>query len=177
VAELAAQLRVDSIRSSTRTGSGYTTSSMSAADLLAVLPTRHLRFDWDAGVVSEDELMTTYRRFGRRLQGHPTPVLPWVDVATSINPVNGASLAAAAAATSGRIVVAEDHRSQGGLGSAVAETLLANRAASLSLARLAVRDMPGSGSSEERLAWAGIDADHIPDAARRLLDRATVAAA
>jgi transketolase len=109
VAELAAQLRVDSIRSSTSAGSGHPTSSMSAADLLAVLMTRHLRYDWDeprrpvndhlifskghaspllysvfkaAGVVSEDELMTGYRRFGQRLEGHPTPVLPWVDVAT-----------------------------------------------------------------------------------------------
>jgi len=34
------------------------------------------------GVVSEDELIKTYRKFGARLQGHPTPVLPWVDVAT-----------------------------------------------------------------------------------------------
>ena len=109
VAELAAQLRVDSIRSSTSAGSGHPTSSMSAADLLAVLMTRHLRYDWDqprlpvndhlifskghaspllysvfkaAGVVSEDELMTGYRRFGQRLEGHPTPILPWVDVAT-----------------------------------------------------------------------------------------------
>jgi transketolase len=82
---------------------------MSAADLAAVLVTRHLRYDWDnprsagndhlifskghaspllyavfkaVGVVSEDELMGGYRRFGQRLQGHPTPVLPWVDVAT-----------------------------------------------------------------------------------------------
>jgi hypothetical protein len=30
--------------------------------------------------------------------------------------------------------------------------------------------MPGSGSGNELLAWAGIDADHIADAARRLLD-------
>jgi transketolase len=109
VADLAAQLRVDSIRSSTSAGSGHPTSSMSAADLLAVLMTRHLRYDWDehrlpvndhlifskghaspllysvfkaAGVVSEHELMTGYRRFGQRLEGHPTPVLPWVDVAT-----------------------------------------------------------------------------------------------
>src|SRR5215467_5475457 len=109
VAELAAQLRVDSVRSSTSAGSGHPTSSMSAADLLAVLVTRHLRYDWDdprqaandhlifskghaspllysvfkaVGVVSEQELMTGYRRFGQRLQGHPTPVLPWVDVAT-----------------------------------------------------------------------------------------------
>jgi transketolase len=109
VAELAAQLRVDSIRSSTSAGSGHPTSSMSAADLLAVLITRHLRYDWDeprlpvndhlifskghaspllysvfkaVGVVSEDELLSGYRRFGQRLEGHPTPVLPWVDVAT-----------------------------------------------------------------------------------------------
>src|SRR4029077_4632145 len=109
VSDLAAQLRVDSIRSSTSAGSGHPTSSMSAADLLAVLVTRHLRYDWDdpaspandhlifskghaspllysvfraVGVVSEDELINGYRRFGSPLQGHPTPVLPWVDVAT-----------------------------------------------------------------------------------------------
>jgi transketolase len=109
VAELAAQLRVDSIRCSTSAGSGHPTSSMSAADLLAVLITRYLRYDWDdphlatndhlifskghaspllysvfkaVGVVSDEELMTGYRRFGQRLEGHPTPVLPWVDVAT-----------------------------------------------------------------------------------------------
>jgi transketolase len=109
VAELAAQLRVDSVRASTSAGSGHPTSSMSAADLLAVLVTRHLRYDWDApkspandhlifskghaspllysvfkavGVVSEQELLGGYRCFGQRLQGHPTPALPWVDVAT-----------------------------------------------------------------------------------------------
>jgi transketolase len=107
--ELAQQLRVDSVRSSTSAGSGHPTSSMSAADLLAVLVGRHLRYDWDepanpandhlifskghaspllysvykaVGVVSDEELMTCYRRFGSRLEGHPTPVLPWVDVAT-----------------------------------------------------------------------------------------------
>jgi transketolase len=46
-AELAQQLRVDSVRSSTSAGSGHPTSSMSAADLLAVLVGRHLRYDWD----------------------------------------------------------------------------------------------------------------------------------
>jgi transketolase len=107
--ELGQQLRVDSIRSSTSAGSGHPTSSMSAADLLAVLIGRHLRYDWNdphepandhlifskghaspllysvfkaVGVVSDNELMTEYRRFGSRLEGHPTPVLPWVDVAT-----------------------------------------------------------------------------------------------
>src|ERR1700752_3643709 len=109
VAELAAQLRVDSVRSSTSAGAGQPTSSRSAADLLAVLVTRPLRYNWDSpdlpvndhlifskghaspllysvfkavGVVSEEELLNGYRRFGQRLEGHPTPVLPWVDVAT-----------------------------------------------------------------------------------------------
>ena len=106
--ELGKQLRVDSIRSSTAAGSGHPTSSMSAADLLAVLLARHLQYDWDspdepnndhlifskghasplvyavfkaAGAVSDEEMLT-FRKFGSRLQGHPTPVIPWVDVAT-----------------------------------------------------------------------------------------------
>ena len=101
IAELAGQLRVDSIRSSTSAVSGHPTSSMSAADLIAELVARHLRYDWDdphaaandhlvfskghaspllyslfkaAGVVSEEQLMSGYRRFGQRLEGHPTPV-------------------------------------------------------------------------------------------------------
>ncbi len=109
IAELARQLRVDAIRCSTEAGSGHPTSSLSAADLIAVLATRHLRYDWEhperatndhlvfskghcspliyslyraVGVVSEDELISTYRKFGSRLQGHPTPMLPWVDLAT-----------------------------------------------------------------------------------------------
>src|SRR5246127_4788098 len=45
--ELGRQLRVDSIRSSTAAGSGHPTSSMSAADLLAVLVASHLRYDWN----------------------------------------------------------------------------------------------------------------------------------
>jgi transketolase len=106
--ELGQQLRVDSIRSSTAAGSGHPTSSMSAADLMAVLMTRHLQYDWSrpdepnndhlifskghaspllyamfkaAGAVSDDEMLT-FRKFGSRLQGHPTPAIPWVDVAT-----------------------------------------------------------------------------------------------
>ncbi|MCI4066510.1 transketolase [Micromonospora sp. R77] len=109
LAELAAQLRVDAIRCSTRAGSGHPTSSLSAADLLAVLISRHLRYTWSAprdrandhlifskghaspllyavfkavGAISDQELVDTYRQYGSRLQGHPTPVLPWVDVAT-----------------------------------------------------------------------------------------------
>lgn len=105
---LAQQLRVDSIRSTTTAGSGHPTSSMSAADLMAVLMTSYLHYDFDnpknpnndhlifskghaspllysmykaAGAITDEELMTL-RKFGSRLEGHPTPVLPWVDVAT-----------------------------------------------------------------------------------------------
>jgi transketolase len=106
--ELAQQLRVDSVRASAAASSGHPTSSMSAADLMAVLITKHLHYDFDspenpsndhllfskghaspllysifraAGAISEEELFT-YRRFGSLLEGHPTPVLPWVEVAT-----------------------------------------------------------------------------------------------
>jgi transketolase len=106
--ELGQQLRVDAVRASAKAGSGHPTSSMSAADLAAVLLAAHFRYDFEsphdpandrlvfskghasplvyglfraAGVLSEEEF-GTYRQFGSRLQGHPTPVLPWVDVAT-----------------------------------------------------------------------------------------------
>ncbi len=106
--QLAQRLRIDSIRAADAAQSGHPTSSMSAADLMAVLMARHLRYDYDdpknpnndhlifskghasplvyamfvaAGAITDDELLT-FRHFGSRLQGHPTPELPWVDVAT-----------------------------------------------------------------------------------------------
>src|SRR5919204_5596369 len=108
IQELAQQLRVDGIRMSTNAGSGHPTSSMSAADIMAVLLARHLQYDFQnpkepnndhlifskghaspllyailraVGAIDEQEMMT-YRKNGSRLQGHPTPALPWVDVAT-----------------------------------------------------------------------------------------------
>jgi transketolase len=106
--ELAQQLRVDSVRAAAVTKSGHPTSSMSAADLMAVLLAKYLRYDFDApgnpandhlifskghaspllyslykaaGALTDKELLT-FRKLGSRLEGHPTPVLPWVDVAT-----------------------------------------------------------------------------------------------
>src|SRR5438128_5231692 len=106
--DLARQLRADSIRCSTAAGSGHPTSSLSAADLMAVLLAGHLRYDWSApktpandhlifskghasplyyailraaGAIDSAELMT-FRKIGSRLEGHPTPILPWTDVAT-----------------------------------------------------------------------------------------------
>ncbi|HEV2452463.1 MAG TPA: transketolase, partial [Streptosporangiaceae bacterium] len=86
----------------------------------------------------------------------------------SIKPVDAAALTAAVRATSGRVVIAEDHHPEGGLGSAVTGALLTTRQNDLSVAHLAVREMPGSGTGAELLAWAGIDASHIADAARGL---------
>jgi len=107
-AALATQLRADSIRATTKAGSGHPTSSLSAADLLAVLLMDHLHADWSdprnpgndrfvlskghaspllysaykaVGVISDEELLTLRKR-GSRLEGHPTPRLPFVDVAT-----------------------------------------------------------------------------------------------
>ncbi|MFF0016563.1 transketolase [Streptomyces sp. NPDC005374] len=107
--ELAQQLRVDSVRASASAGSGHPTSSMSAADLMAVLLANHFRYDFDrpehpgndrfvlskghaspllyaaykaAGAVDDEELLT-FRKIGSRLEGHPTPRrLPWVETAT-----------------------------------------------------------------------------------------------
>jgi transketolase len=109
IKELASQLRADSIRSTTEAGSGHPTSSMSAADIMAVLMTKFLKYDFSkpehpnndrlifskghacpllysmykaAGAITDNELMTL-RKFGSRLEGHPIPkLLPWVDVAT-----------------------------------------------------------------------------------------------
>ena len=106
--ELGQQLRVDSVRASDAAGSGHPTSSMSAADLLAVLLDGHLKLDFTrpddphndhlvfskghasplyysmlkaVGAIEDEELLT-FRKLGSRLEGHPTPLLPWVDVAT-----------------------------------------------------------------------------------------------
>nr|WP_267131678.1 transketolase [Streptomyces katsurahamanus] len=106
--ELGQQLRVDAVRAADAAQSGHPTSSMSAADLGAVLLAHHLRYDFDrpdhpgndrlilskghaspllyalyraAGVIDDDELLT-FRQDGSPLEGHPTPRLPWVDVAT-----------------------------------------------------------------------------------------------
>ncbi|MDX6509347.1 MAG: transketolase [Gaiellaceae bacterium] len=106
--ELGQQLRVDAIRPAAAAKSGHPTSGMSAADLMAVLLANHLRYDFDtpkspandrlifskghastllyamfraAGAIDDDELLT-YRQFGSLFEGHPTPRIPWVDVAT-----------------------------------------------------------------------------------------------
>jgi transketolase len=105
---IANQLRILSIRETTAAGSGHPTSCCSAADLVAALFFGHMRFDtknphyhnndrfilskghaapllyaaWaELGVVPVDEILKL-RQFSSDLEGHPTPRLPFVDVAT-----------------------------------------------------------------------------------------------
>lgn len=106
--ELGQQLRVDSVRASAAAGSGHPTSSMSAADLIAVLLDGYLKLDFHApddpardhlifskghasplyysmlkavGRISDDELLS-FRKLGSPIEGHPTPRAPVTDVAT-----------------------------------------------------------------------------------------------
>src|SRR5690606_9769762 len=105
---LATQLRIDSIRATTEAGSGHPTTCMSAAEIVAALFFAEMRFDpldpqhpeadrfvlskghaapilyaaWAAaGAFPRDEVLKL-RTIGSDLEGHPTPRLPFVDVAT-----------------------------------------------------------------------------------------------
>jgi transketolase len=88
----------------------------------------------------------------------------------SVKPVDAATLRAAIEVTGGRLVIAEDHCPEGGIGSAMLEALVGTgQGQPLRVAHLAVRDMPGSGTGAQLLAAAGVDAGHIESAARGLL--------
>lgn len=106
--DLARQLRADSIRCTTAAGSGHPTSGMSAADLMAVLQASYLKYDFSdptnpnndhlifskghacpvlyamyraADAISDADLLSV-RKFGSIYEGHPTPLIPWIDAAT-----------------------------------------------------------------------------------------------
>ncbi|MEP7118417.1 MAG: transketolase [Acidobacteriota bacterium] len=105
---IATRLRIESIRATTEAGGGHPTTCMSAADLVAALFFAEMRFDpahpqhehadrfvlskghaapllyaaWaEAGYIPRAELLNL-RKFTSDLEGHPTPRLPFVDVAT-----------------------------------------------------------------------------------------------
>ena len=105
---IANQLRIHSVTSTTAAGSGHPTSCCSAADVVATLFFGHMRYDaknphfhnndrfilskghaapllyaaWaETGLFPTSELLKL-RQFGSDLEGHPTPRLPFVDVAT-----------------------------------------------------------------------------------------------
>jgi len=105
---IATQLRIDSIVSTSEAGSGHPTTCLSAAEIVATLFFAEMRFDprdprnpdndrfvlskghaapilyaaWaEAGLFPREELLKL-RRIDSDLEGHPTPRLPFVDVAT-----------------------------------------------------------------------------------------------
>jgi transketolase len=105
--KMAQRIRRDCLESTSEAGSGHPTSCMSAAELVSVLFFDEMRFDprdpsgrdqdvfvlskghaapvlWaalkEAGCIDDD--LSTLRRFDSRLEGHPTPRVPWVRVAT-----------------------------------------------------------------------------------------------
>src|SRR6266700_6884747 len=107
LSNIATQLRIDSIRSTSETGTGHPTSCCSMADLTAALFFAEMRFDpkdphntendrfvlskghaapilyaaWaEAGAFDREELLKL-REIGSDLEGHPTPRLPFGDVA------------------------------------------------------------------------------------------------
>jgi len=92
-----------------------------------------------------------------------------------IKPIDAETLAEAAEATSGRLVTIEDHWAEGGVGDAVLAAL-ADTERPPRVVKLAVTEMPRSGKPDELLAAAGIDAEHIAEAVRKLVS-STVARA
>ena len=105
---IAYQLRIHSIEATTAAGSGHPTSCCSAADVVAALFFGHMRYDpknphyynndrfilskghaapllyaaWaETGLFPVADLLKL-RQLGSDLEGHPTPRLPFVDVAT-----------------------------------------------------------------------------------------------
>ncbi len=102
------QLRIDSVRSTSEAGSGHPTSCCSAADLVAALFFAEMRFDphdphhagsdrfvlskghaapllyaaWAEAGAFDRARLKTLREIDSDLEGHPTPRLPFVDVAT-----------------------------------------------------------------------------------------------
>jgi transketolase len=105
---IATRLRIDSVRSTTVAGSGHPSTCCSAADIMAALFFAEMRYDprdphhpdndrfvlskghaapvlyaaWaEAGICSREDVMSL-RRLASDFEGHPTPRLPWVDVAT-----------------------------------------------------------------------------------------------
>jgi transketolase len=102
------RLRILSLKATTEAGSGHPTSCLSAADLISVIFFSEMRFDpkdphnpandrfvlskghaapllWaayaEAGVINEQDVLSL-RRLDSNFEGHPTPRMPWVDVAT-----------------------------------------------------------------------------------------------
>jgi transketolase len=85
-----------------------------------------------------------------------------------VKPLDVTGITAAIEATRGRVVIAEDHHPEGGLGEAISSALTGHRTIRR-FEHLAVRNVPGSGQPDELMAEARISAADIATAAIRLL--------
>ena len=165
--ELGQQLRVDSVRAAAAAGSGHPTSSMSAADLMAVLLSKYLRYDFDRPTSPlNDHLIFS--------KGHASPLL---------YSLYGARHRPALLGQADRRADPESKRPRRPARSSWPSRTTIPRAAlampcsrcSPTAARvsrivtLAVRTMPTSGTPAELLAQAGIDRAHVIDAVRVLV--------
>lgn len=81
----------------------------------------------------------------------------------SVQPIDGATLMRCARETRGRLITVEDHYAGGGLGDAVASAVASG---GITVQRLAVREIPRSGTPAELLDRYGISARHIVAAVR-----------
>lgn len=87
--------------------------------------------------------------------------------AYSVQPIDTDTLVRAGCHTSRKIITVEDHYATGGLGDAVSDAVAAS---GITVARLAVREVPRSGKPDELLDRYGISASHIVNAVRRQVE-------
>ena len=83
----------------------------------------------------------------------------------SLQPIDAASLLQCAAETNGRLITVEDHYATGGIGDAVAAAVAGG---GFTVKRLAVPEIPRSGTPDQLLDHYGISARHIVKAVREL---------
>jgi transketolase len=114
------------------------------------------------GIVTVHEALDSYERL--KEAGISIRVID----AYSVKPIDRKALRRAAVETHGKLIVVEDHWPEGGLGDAVLDALAEDRLDGLQVIKLAIRDMPGSGTPAELRSAAGIDAEHIVRAVRSL---------
>ena len=183
---VATRLRIDSVRSTTRAGSGHPSTCCSAADIVAVLFFGEMRYDpkdaarpdndrfilskghaapllyaaWaEVGIVSRESTLTL-RELTSDLEGHPTPRLPWVDLATGSL---GQGLAAGVGSALNARRIGSDYRTYVILGDGeMAEGSVWEAAQSGQFHELdslcAIIDLNGLGQSRETQLGHGVEA-------------------
>jgi transketolase len=107
------------------------------------------------------------------LEAHDRPKAEGIAVrvidAYSVKPIDAATLHEAARSAGGKILTVEDHWPEGGLGDAVLAAFAGTGQPLPVVVKVAVPGMPGSGKPADMLRWAGLDAEGIAEAARKLV--------